>query len=192
MNVTRDDAVEALETISKAGGKVQRLQGYHQGAPHFLVWGTVWLVANTVTQFWPSQGNVAWIGMLIFGFIASTVIGCFQSAAYRKSPRPGGMNPKVNSRIGITSLVYFGFIFCLAAITHPETSRQYNAMISVFFAFLYMAGGIWAGWRLFAIGLVTAVAIMVGFYWVKDYFDLWMAIFGGGLLIAGGIWLRTA
>lgn len=192
MNVTRDEAVEALETINKAGGKVQRLQGYRHGAPHFLIWGAVWLVANTVTQFWPQYANAAWPGMVIFGFVASTITGFLQGRAFKKSSPGLVMSPGLNWRFGLTSLVYMAFIVCMASITQPETQRQYNAMISIFFAFLYMSAGIWAGLRLFAIGLVTAIAIMVGFYFVKDYFDLWMGVFGGGALIAGGVWLRTA
>jgi hypothetical protein len=94
--------------------------------------------------------------------------------------------------MGMTAGVSMAFIISVILIAQPETSDQGNAMISIFFPFMYMAAGIWAGWRLFAIGLVTAAAILVGYFWVTDYFDLWMGVFGGGSLIAGGIWLRTA
>jgi hypothetical protein len=57
---------------------------------------------------------------------------------------------------------------------------------------MYMGSGIWAGWRLFAIGFVTAAGIMAGFIWIDDYYSLWMGLFGGGSLIAGGLWLRSA
>jgi len=65
-------------------------------------------------------------------------------------------------------------------------------MISIFFPFIYMGSGIWAGRRLFAIGLVTAAGIMAGFTWIDAYYLLWMGLFGGGSLIAGGLWLRSA
>jgi hypothetical protein len=55
-----------------------------------------------------------------------------------------------------------------------------------------MGSGIWAGRRLFAIGLVTAAGIMAGFIWIDEYYLLWMGLFGGGSLIAGGLWLRSA
>ena len=92
----------------------------------------------------------------------------------------------------MTSGIVFVFIFCLMMISRPESNREANAMISIIFPFLYMCGGIWAGWRLFAIGLFTAVAILFGYFYVKDWFDLWMAAFAGGSLIAGGLWLRSA
>jgi hypothetical protein len=55
-----------------------------------------------------------------------------------------------------------------------------------------MCGGIWIGWRLFAIGLFTAAMILIGYFYIGGWYDLWMGVFAGGSLIAGGLWLRTA
>ncbi len=191
MNVTRDEAAQALDDISKASGRVVEVKGYHYGAPHFIIWGFVWLFANTITEFWPQYAQNAWISLLAVGMISSTVLGVLQ----RRDVKPGAaasIDARIGRRIGMTSGVMFAFIFCLMWIAQPETNREANAMISILFPFLYMCAGIWAGWRLFAIGLVTAAAILVGYYYVKDWFDLWMGVFAGGSLIAGGIWLRTA
>ena len=84
------------------------------------------------------------------------------------------------------------FIVVITWIANPESSRDVNTIISIFFPFIYMAAGVWAGWRLFAIGLVTAAAILAGYVWVQEYFELWMGVFAGGSLIAGGLWLRSA
>jgi hypothetical protein len=86
----------------------------------------------------------------------------------------------------------FLLIISLTWLAQPETSRQTNAMISIFFPFLYMCGGIWIGWRLFAIGLFTAAMILIGYFYIGGWYDLWMGVFAGGSLIAGGLWLRTA
>jgi hypothetical protein len=190
MNVSRDEAAQALDEIGKARGRIVRLKGYHHGAPYFIVWGLIWLIANTVTQFWREQAGLVWPIGIGVGFLTSTAIGILQTRNVK--PSASSIDGRIGWRIGVTSLIYGAFIFCLVYIAQPETGRQGNAMISIFFPFLYMAAGIWSGWRLFAIGLVTAVAIMAGFFWVKDYFDLWMGVFGGGSLIAGGLWLRTA
>lgn len=191
MNVTRDEAAKALGDIDKATSKVIELKGYHHGAPHFIVWGFVWLLANSITQFWPDYAQVAWLSLLAVGMIASTVIGILQA----RSAKPGAASstsPGMGRKMGMTSGVIFVFIFCLMLIAQPQTSRQANAMISILFPFLYMCGGIWSGWRLFAIGFFTAAAILFGYFYVKDWFDLWMAVFAGGSLIAGGLWLRSA
>jgi hypothetical protein len=191
MNVTRDDAAKALGEIDKATSKVIELKGYHQGAPHFIVWGVVWLIANSITQFYPQFAGTAWLSLIGVGMVASTVIGFLQARGQK--PGAAASNPPgMGWKMGATSGVVFVFIFCMILIARPETSRQSNAMISIIFPFLYMCGGIWAGWRLFAIGLVTAAGILFGFFYVKEWFDLWMAVFAGGALIAAGLWLRSA
>jgi hypothetical protein len=191
MNVTREEAAKALEDISKASDKIVELKGYNHGAPHFMIWGIVWLVANIITQFWPQQANWAWGPGVIIGMIASTVAGVIQ-ARMNKPGATSSMDARIGRRIGMTSGIVFVFIFCLIYIAKPETSRDINALISIFFPFMYMGAGIWAGWRLFAIGLVTAAGIMAGYIWIDEYYSLWMGLFGGGSLIASGLWLRSA
>jgi hypothetical protein len=191
MNVSRDEAAQALAEVGAAGDKVVRLKGYHHGAPHFMIWGIVWLIANSVTQFWPHLVNWAWIICLALGFVLSTVVGVLQS----RDREPGTASPadrRTGRRIGMTFGVVSGYIACMMMIAQPEAQREANVMISIIFPFIYMAAGVWAGWRLFAIGLVTLVAIIVGYYTVQEYFALWMGVFAGGSLFAGGVWLRTA
>jgi hypothetical protein len=191
MNVTREEAANALEEVSQASDRIVTLKGYNQGAPHFIIWGLVWLVANTVTQFWPDQTDWAWGPGVVIGMIASAVTVVIQSRGIKPGAK-SSFDVKTARRVGLTWLVTLTFISCLIFISRPETSRETNAMISIFFPFMYMASGIWAGWRLFAIGFVTAAGIMAGFVWIDEYYALWMGVFGGGSLIAGGLWLRSA
>lgn len=192
MNVSREEAAQALDDIGKAGERIIQLKSYHNGAPHFIVWGLVWLFANSVSQFWPEQQKLAWPVGVAVGVIASMTLGFFQSRQYARGTQASKKERWISSRLGATGGVMFAFIFCIVAIARPESSRELNAMISVFFPFMYMACGVWVGWRLFVIGLVTAAGIVAGYVLIDDYYWLWMGVFGGGSLIAGGIWLRTA
>ncbi len=192
MNVTREEAAKALDDIDKASDRVFQLQGYHHGAPHFIIWGLVWLAANSASYFLTDAARFAWPIALAFGFVASTVVGILQSRKWPKGKTASAAERRFGSRMGMTAGIVMLFIVCITLIAQPTDSREINAMISIVFPFLYMAGGIWAGWRLFAIGLVTAAAIIFGYFWLAEHFELWMGLFGGGSLIAGGIWLRTA
>src|SRR5262249_22133361 len=154
MNVTRDEAAKALGEIDKATSKVVELKGYHQGAPHFIVWGFVWLIANAITQFYPQHAMMAWISLLAVGMVASTTVGILQARKARPVAAVS-IPPDTSRKMGMTSGIVFAFIFCMMWLAQPDTNRQANAMISIIFPFLYMCGGIWAGWRLFAIGFVT-------------------------------------
>ena len=191
MNVTREEAAQALSDINRASDRIVQLKGYHHGAPFFIVWGLVWLIANTASQFMPDQRNLIWGPAVLAGMVISAVIGVMQSRRMAAGSA-NTINASIGRRIGLTSGIMLVFIFVVTWIANPESSRDVNTIISIFFPFIYMAAGVWAGWRLFAIGFVTAAAILAGYLWVQDYFDLWMGVFAGGSLIAGGIWLRTA
>ena len=191
MNVTREEAAQALSDINRASDRIVQLKGYHHGAPFFIIWGFVWLIANTASQFMPDQRNLIWGPAVLAGMVISAVIGVMQSRRMAAGSA-NTINASIGRRIGLTSGIMLVFIFVITWIANPDSSRDVNTIISIFFPFIYMAAGVWAGWRLFAIGFVTAAAILAGYLWVQDYFDLWMGVFAGGSLIAGGIWLRTA
>lgn len=190
MNVSREEAAQALSDIHRASDKVIKRTGYRHGGPYFIVWGLVWMVANGASYFLPDQRNLIWGVGIGIGMTVSIVMGIAQSKRFKAEP--GTSDMRIGRNIGLTSLIMLTFIFCVAWIARPESDAQVNAIISILFPFIYMAAGVWAGWRLFAIGFVTAAAILAGYIWLQAYFDLWMAVFGGGSLIAGGIWLRTA
>lgn len=192
MNVTREEAAKALADIDKASDRVFQLQGYHHGAPYFIIWGLVWLAANSASYVLTDAARYAWPIALAFGFVASMIVGILQSRKWPKGKTASAAERRLGSRMGMTAGIVMLFIVCITLIAQPTDSREINAMISIVFPFLYMAGGIWAGWRLFAIGLVTGAAIIFGYFWLAEHFELWMGLFGGGSLIAGGIWLRTA
>jgi hypothetical protein len=189
MHVTRDEAAQALDEISKASSHVFHMKGYHYGAPYFIVWGLVWLYANSVTQFWPEYEQYAWPVGIAFGVLTTTLLGFLQG---RKAKSATSMAALGRRRMAMTTGLVLAFILCLVLIVQPESPRESNAMVSILFPFMYMCAGIWAGWRLFAIGFVTAAAIMFGYFNVQEWFDLWMGVFAGGSLIVGGIWLRMA
>jgi hypothetical protein len=89
--------------------------------------------------------------------------------------------------IFITLTVSIASLFVLIG---PVETKQANALISLFWASLYMGVGAWAGWRIFVIGAVTVAAVMFGYLAIDEFYLPWMAIVGGGSLFAGGLWLR--
>jgi hypothetical protein len=194
MNVTRDEAAEALGEIGRAGRRMSRLQSYNYFAVYLVIWGVVWLVANSITDVRPQWVSLTWGVMVSLGGAASFIVGLWVSSRMKRRSGMMGDEPRIafSMRFMLLGVVLFCFFVCLFAIVGPLGMRQVNTVISLFFPFVYMGVGLFAGWRLFAIGAVTAALIMVGYLWITEHFFLWMGFVAGGALIAGGLWLRKA
>jgi hypothetical protein len=190
MNVSRDEAVEALDVIARSRDQMLTLRRYARFAPFLLIWGAVWMVANGVTDFAPAWSGPAWLGSSGVGLIASILWGMHLGRRSRaradEGVRRGVWVPRV-VMLGLAICCYFPVMF---VVLGPLAARQANAFASLFWAFAYMFAGAWVGWRLFAIGAVAAAAVVFGYLTIGPHYYLWMAACGGGTLIAGGLWLR--
>jgi len=191
MQISRDEAAQALSDINDARSRVDKLHGYGDAAPFFMLWGLIWLVANSTTQFAPVLADMAWLAGILIGTtvtIALATLQAKQRGARDLSQR--GQSAQVAIRMGVSQGVILAFFVALMTIVWPLDARQFNALISLFWACTYMGVGVWIGMRLFWIGAITAVAILFGYFNIEQYYSLWMGIAGGGSLIAGGLWLR--
>jgi hypothetical protein len=194
MNVTRDEAAQALDEIGRAGGKMRRLSLYADYSPTFMLWGAIWLVANSVTEFRPELSGLAWtIGSVVIGTPLTLFLTVRQARRSGARMRQAGLDPKaLASRFVMLGVTVWAFFASIVAVVAPLNERQTDAFISLFFAFAYAIGGVFGGWRLIVIGGTAAAAILFGYFVLKEHFYLWTGVVGGGALFAGGLWLRKA
>lgn len=192
MNVSKEDAGQALDIVDEAGARIVTLRRYARVAPLLFVWGSVWIVANVVTDLAPQWSNTAW---LVGGTLGAALSAVIALARIRKpgSPFPEGSarRREARRRFAMLALTICCFFPTMFSVLGPLAARQENAFISLCWAFLYMFAGAWLGWRLFAIGVIAVAATSVGYLAITEHYYLWMACCGGGSLIAGGVWLRT-
>lgn len=191
MNVTRDEAAAALDHVERAGQRVRSWRGYGEAADYLVLWGSVWLVCNVVSDWRPHWSGAAWLAGVGVGTVITAVLTVRNALRWKHSfPASRAEGRAIGRRaalLGTTLILWFPVLWLIAG---PFEPRQGNALISITWASVYMASGAFVGWRLFAIGLFTAAAIVVGFVFVQPHFALWMGIVGGGSLIAGGLRLR--
>jgi len=191
MSLSREEAAAALEDISAAKARFVTVRRYAEFAPFLLMWGAIWLVANVVSDLTPDYGQKTWLIGVSIGF-ALTIFFTVRNARRWQQANPASKTEgrAIGRRavlLGTTLWVYFPSMMVLMG---PLSARQSNAFISITWAFVYMITGAFIGWRIFAIGLVTAAAILFGYLFLQSHFFLWMGLVGGGSLIAGGLWLR--
>lgn len=190
MNISRQEAGAALDSIQDASAAVKQRRIYAHAAPYFILWGSIWAVCNSITQFWPEWAGRGWqvgqlIGLVITAWLTVRLIRCERAAA---AERPGARDHGTNfALLGVTLICYFIAMFTVLA---PISGRRMGAFISLFWTLAYMAAGAWAGVRLFVIGAVGTAGILLSYLYAGDYFPLAVAIAGGGTLIVGGLWLR--
>lgn len=163
--------------ISKPRKRGVRLYGYAHSSPPFILWGVLWAIAYGLNDLYPVYGRVTWPVTVPVG-----LIGGF--ALLRRSGRRPGW------RYGAIAVTLFGFFYALFAIMGPTSGRQVAAVIPLALAAAYIIAGIWRGPRFVVTGLTIAALTLIGFFFLKAHFFLWMAGVGGAALILAGLWLK--
>lgn len=180
MPLTQEEAAAALGEIERTDRQTTELQVYEGAAPFFMVWGAVWVFGYTMTHFMPEYRNVFWASGIALGTVLSIVLG------KRLGTKGHGFSPW---RYAAISAGLAGF-FALTSMVLKLNVREVDAFVPLMFAGIYLAVGVFAGTRFAICGAILAIATAVGFYNAGEFFGLWMAAAGGGVLLLTGFWLR--
>jgi len=192
MVISREEAAKALNEIESVNKRTASMQYYRHLAPHLILWGFIWLVANTVTELLPEKSASVWNGLAWAGAATSMWIG------YRSKHRQSHLlaatladdhGPR-GLRILFTMLAILGFFIATFSILPRLDIKQANAYISLFWGTYYVVAGIWTGIRMLVVGILIAASILFAYFGIPQHYFLWMGLVTGSLLILGGIWLR--
>lgn len=182
MPLSQDEAASALKEIERTGKHTRELQAYAGAAPHFVVWGLVWMCGYAGTEFMPESRNLFWGVGIAAGTVLSILIGRMSGSA----PNASDHNPWRYAAISGGIAAFFG----IASLILKFDAREIDAFIPLMFAGMYMLAGLFAGLRFAVCGAILALAVAVGYANAGEHFGLWMAAFGGGILLLTGFWLR--
>jgi hypothetical protein len=186
MDISPSEAEEALAAIQTIVKKTRRSIA-NSGAYIFLIiWGIVWLLGFSSSHFLNSEiaGRV-WIGLDILGGVLSAVFG-------------SRMNLRVRSLAAISSgkrIAMFWlllFLYCIIAvgIAWPVDGKQASMFIILFVMVGWIAMGTLLSFASIWWGLIFTGLALIGYFLLPYYFYLWMAILGGGGMIALGLYIR--
>ncbi|HEY2070952.1 MAG TPA: hypothetical protein VGG48_15460 [Rhizomicrobium sp.] len=183
MPLSPDEAAQALNDITKTERRSVSALGYRMAWPHLILWGFVWIIgygAMAAGVTWP----YLWLVLSLSGSAASFWIGYAMSRDNTK---------RMDWRYTATFVAIFFFVGAILNILQPKTDAQFGAFFPLLVALYYTLIGIWTrGLRMLALGLLLAVFTLICFFDLQQHFEFWMAGVGGGGLILGGIWLRSA
>lgn len=182
MTMTPAEAADALRDINQTEEHSSTLHGYSKSSPFLILWGIIWTIGYSGSYFFAHYTNLIWLSLAVVGFALSTVMGVRTAPAAKR---------KFSWKFFFSWLAALGAIVSILTIFFPFSGMQIGSLFPLIIGWSYVVLGIWAGARLSITGLFIVIFTLVGFFYLPAYFMLWMALVGGGGLIAGGLWLRS-
>lgn len=186
MNISPDEAEEALAAVQRIAQKTRHSIA-RSGAYIFLIaTGIVWLVGFLATQF--LTGNIVayiWIGMSVLGSALSILLGI------RMGPRVRGPSISVSTKRAVIFWLLLVF-YAIAAISiaRPTDGKQLTMFIILFIMIGQLSMGLLLSFSSTWWALPITILALIGYFLLPDYFYLWMGILVGGGMIGLGLYIR--
>ena len=149
-----------------------------------ILWGALVFVANIASFLWPRYAGYVWIAANASGIAGSFAVSAFAG-------RRAGL-ARFDLRAAAAFLLFFAFGILWSIGLGHFAPRQLGVFWPTYFMMVYTIAGLWVGAAFVAIGLGITVLTLIGYYFVGDAFDLWMALVNGGGLVLGGLWMRRS
>ncbi len=186
MNISSTEAEETLAAIQTMAYKTRRSIASGGTSITLIVTGIVWLVGFLATQF--LSGAIVpyiWVGMSILGSLVGVLLGS------RLGKRVRSTSFNVTARRAITFwslLILYGITIILLA--RPTDGKQATLFIILFIMIGQLSMGMLLSFSSVWWALLVSALALIGYFLLPGIFYLWMAILGGGGMIALGLYIR--
>ncbi len=185
MPISSQEASAALASVDQTERRAAVLKGYESGAPHFFLWGVIWILGYGCGALKPEWDGAVWLVLDAIGFVGSFALG--RHAGTRRGD--GARQARIYVA-GVAALI--ASAGAIIVVMRPHTGAQIAALPALLIATAYGVTGIFRGARWAIAGIVLGSLTVFGFLLLKTDFMLWMAAAGGGTLLLTGFWLRSA
>ena len=187
MTITTNDAATALHDVDSASRHSLALFQYGLASPFLLLWGVLWIVAGAVAAISPDNAGIGWLVVDIVGFAGTGILIAVQSRRYGE-----GADRSLLFRCLATGAVVAAFVALTLSAFAPVTNVEVLTFIALVVAAAYVIAGCWAGGRYALVGAVL-VGVAAGLHSLApDLVTVVVPFVGGGILILGGLWMRSA
>ncbi|MEE9512667.1 MAG: hypothetical protein V3V46_01200 [Anaerolineales bacterium] len=176
----RNEANESLDVVRQATELTRQAVARAGTGYMLIIWGIVWLVGFLGSQFLGEAQGYLWLVLDVFAIGGMTVV------ILKSRRRVRSTHGKKIGIFWLALFVYGALIFWIAA---PIRGNQYLLFITILVSFGYVVMGLWFSPPLLYIGLSITALAMVGWQLIPAYLGAWLALVGGGGLIASGIYI---
>ncbi|RZJ41308.1 MAG: hypothetical protein EON87_16400 [Brevundimonas sp.] len=188
MNITRDEAAAALSDIDATTGRLSQQRSYHISGPILMLWGVVWLVCYSAMGLLPPE---QWGWTWLIGD-ALGIVGTIMLSSKACAPWQGVAGRGMGWRSLLAGLAIAAFIGATLSIFGVQDPNAFMTFPGIVCGAVYFIVGLLHRPRFLVIGTAVFVASLIGFFGFPDILPFWMAIVGGGGLLIGGLWMRSA
>lgn len=186
MNISPNEAEEALAAIQKMAQKTRHSLSSSGAYIFLIITGVIWLVGFLATQF--LTGTIImyiWVGMSLIGSAISIPLGNRQGSRFR-----GPSTTLYAKRIGLFWLLLILFGIAAIAVAQPADGKQVTMLIILFIMIGQLAMSLLFSFSFSWWTLPIAALALIGYFLLPGIFYLWMAILVGGGMIALGLYIR--
>jgi hypothetical protein len=186
MNVSHDEAEEALAAIQSMAQKTRKSIASGGAYITLIVTGVIWLVGFLCTQFLPvALVGYIWGGLSLLG----TIVGILLGVRMGNRLRSPATVPMVR-RVGLFWLLLVFFALAVIAVARPVDGKQATTLVILFLMLGQMAMGLLFSFSTVWWTLPITALALAGYFLLPGIFYLWMAILGGGGMIGLGLYIR--
>ena len=161
------EAASALSDIDSIVRRVRQSRIYNLASLIMIMWGVLIFAGYLNAYLLPRSAGYGWLAVYVAGIVGSIVISTFQHAQ-------SGVRT-FDARMLVAFLLFVAFgSFCSGVLGH-FTPRQMGTFWPIYFMLVYTIAGLWVGYAFVAIGLGITALTLIGYFFIRDAFDLWMA-----------------
>lgn len=187
MNISPDEAKEELTAIQNITQKTRHSLASSGAYTFLIITGIIWMVGFLSTQFLAGKIVVyIWIGTSVLGSALSVWLGTRMGSRFR-----GPSTTIYAKRIGIFWLLLVFYGVAVITIAHPTDGKQVTMLVILFIMIGQLAMGLLLSFSSTWWALPITALALVGYFVVPGFFYLWMAVLGGGGMIALAIYIRS-
>ncbi len=186
MNISPNEAEEALESIQKITQKTRKSIAA-SGAYLFLITtGIIWLVGFLATQFLSADvAGIIWGAASLIGAAVATLFGI------RRGSRVRGQSFNTNAkRASLFWLLLVLYAVAVILVAQPLDGKQQTMLIVLFIMIGQLSMGILLSFSAVWWALPITLLALIGYYLFPGIFYLWMGVLVGGTMIAFGLYIR--
>jgi cation transport ATPase len=181
-NIDSREAASTLSDIREIAHRVRQSRIYQIASLLLILWGALVLAGNIASFSLPRYAAYIWIAVNAVGIAGSFALGAFSRLRTGQSG--------LDLRMAAALLLFFAFGILWSVALGHFTPRQLGVFWATYFMMVYTIAGLWVGPAFVAIGLGITALTLIGYVFVDEAFELWMAFVNGGGLILGGLWMR--